>query len=108
MASAALSVWQGGARRTAESVKVHIEQLAAAAITGQSPPDETVRWLTRLDEVMADKLASAGLIPKRDTVRLGDFLDETRLRNLLVRTSLLSMSIIKALRNAFPSILIVG
>jgi len=64
------------AQRTAESVKTHIEQLASAAITGQAPPDETARWLTRLDETMSDKLARVGLIPKRGTIRLGTFLDE--------------------------------
>jgi len=64
------------AQRTAESVKTHIEQLASAAITGQPPPDETARWLIRLDATMADKLARVGLIPKRGTTQLGPFLDE--------------------------------
>jgi len=63
-------------QRLAESVKTHIEQLVSAAITGQAPPDETARWLTRLDGTMVDKLARVGLIPRRGTTRLGPFLDE--------------------------------
>ena len=62
--------------RTAQTIKTHVEALASAAITGQVPPDETARWVTRLDETMADKLARVGLIPRRGTVHLGEFLDE--------------------------------
>jgi len=62
-------------QRVAESVKVRIEQLVAAKISGHAPDDETARWVAQLDTTMLDKLAAVGLIPKRKAATLGDFLD---------------------------------
>lgn len=61
-------------QRAAEAVKVHVEALAAASITGHAVADETNRWVARLDTKMAGKLAAVGLIPKRDAATLGAFL----------------------------------
>ena len=61
--------------RVAKGVKTHVERLAAAAISKQPVDDETARWLSRLDAVMADKLAAVGLIPKREAATLKEFTD---------------------------------
>ena len=61
--------------RYAESVKVKIEDLASASITGHAPSDETSRWLTGLDCELYDKLARAGLTKRRQSARLGMFID---------------------------------
>ena len=60
-------------QRQAESVKVRVEALAAAQITGTAPDDETSRWVAKRDETLRDRLAAVGLIdpPKRAT--LGPF-----------------------------------
>ncbi len=62
--------------RTAQTVKGHVEQLVSAAITGQAPPDETSKWIARLNKPMLDKLANVGLTAQRGTTRLGEFLGE--------------------------------
>ena len=62
-------------QRTAEAVKVRVEQLATAAISGHAVDDETARWVSKLDSVMSDKLARVGLVPKRADATLGAFLD---------------------------------
>ena len=65
-------------QRTAEAVKIRVEQLNAAVIAGHAPDNETARWLAGLDQVLAKKLARAGLIvdPDRHTATLGPFLDQ--------------------------------
>ncbi len=69
--------------RTAEAVKVRIEALVVAQITGQAPDDETARWVADRDERMIAKLARVGLIRARDPkargnaqVTLGAFLEQ--------------------------------
>ena len=62
-------------RRIAEAVKVHIEQLIAARMGNHIPNDQTTRWLASLDESLLEKLAAAGLIPKKRFVQLKEFLD---------------------------------
>jgi integrase len=61
--------------KTAEAVKVQIEQLVAASILGHAVPMETAHWLADRDEVMIDKLAAVFLIPKRESAALAAFLD---------------------------------
>ena len=65
-------------QRTAEAIKIKVEQLNTATIAGHTPDDETARWLAGLDQVLAKKLARAGLIvdPDRHTATLGPFLDQ--------------------------------
>ena len=63
-------------QRSAEAMKVRVENLIMAAITGHALDDETARWVTGLDEFMVDKLAAVGLIPRREGVRLEAFLDK--------------------------------
>ncbi len=62
-------------QRTAEGVKVHVENLATAAMTGHGLPDETAVWLTERDAVMLKKLSAVGLIPERATSALDSFLE---------------------------------
>jgi len=62
--------------RTAEAIKVKIELLVTAKIAGHATDDETARWVSGLDQVMANKLASVGLIPKREYVTLHAFVSE--------------------------------
>ncbi len=54
------------AKRAAETVKHHVEQLAAAKLTKTTPHDETLRWLDGLDNELRDKLAHAGLAEPRE------------------------------------------
>lgn len=62
-------------QRQAAAVKVRVEALATAAITRHGVDDDTARWVAELDQRMNEKLAAAGLIPKRAVVMLGEFLD---------------------------------
>jgi site-specific recombinase XerD len=69
-------------QRTAEGVKVRMEALVVAQLTGQPVDDETARWLADRDNRMADKLARVDLIPQRKpkdattATTLGPFLTE--------------------------------
>jgi integrase len=62
-------------QRTAEAVKVRVEALVSAQLSGQSPDDETSRWIAALDTTMADKLAAVGLIAQRETAVLASYID---------------------------------
>jgi len=62
-------------KRHAEAVKVKVEQLVTAVITGHSIDDETARWVAGLDDTLADKLARVGLLPERVTKSLGAFIE---------------------------------
>lgn len=63
-------------QRTAEAVKVKIEALVAASITGHAVDNETSRWLAELDQMMLDKLSKAGLIEKQRVATLAAFIDD--------------------------------
>jgi integrase len=62
--------------RQAESIKVKVEQLALAS-TGATGivDDETIKWLGGLDDGMYGKLAAVGLVGRRESTRLGEFID---------------------------------
>ncbi len=62
--------------RHAESVKVKIEDLASASITGGAPRDDTTRWVASLETTMHDKLANAGLVRRREAATLDKFIGE--------------------------------
>ena len=61
-------------KRDAESVKTHVEHLLAAQITKQPLDRETARWVANLGDTLADRLANVGLIRKRESATLADFL----------------------------------
>ena len=52
-------------RRHAEGVKLRIEDLAGAKLSGCAPSDETSRWLATIDDGLRDKLAAVGLAEPR-------------------------------------------
>ena len=62
--------------RQAESAKVKIEQLAlvATGITGVVD-NETANWLSGLDDSIYDKLAGVGLVLRRESTKLGAFIE---------------------------------
>lgn len=61
-------------QKMAESVKLKIEHLVAAAETGHALDSETARWVAELGDDLSAKLSRAGLIPERETAKLGEFL----------------------------------
>ena len=66
-------------QRAAEAIKVKVENLVGAAVSGCGWDNETARWVADLPDTLADKLAAVDLIPKRKketpTDTLGAFLD---------------------------------
>jgi len=62
--------------RQAESVKVHVERLVTASISGHAVDDETTRWLVDRDDALKDKLSRVGLIQGQAVSTLEAFLDE--------------------------------
>lgn len=52
-------------QKAAETIKTKVEYLVSSTITGHPWDNETARWVAGLNEQLADKLAKAGLIPKR-------------------------------------------
>ncbi len=61
-------------QRSAETVKRRVESLIAARISGHAVDDETARWIAKLDQPLADKLAKAQLISSRTQATLGGFI----------------------------------
>jgi len=62
-------------QRQAEAVKVHVERLVHASITGHLVDPDTSRWLSSIDDKLADRLARVELTEKRDASTLEAFLD---------------------------------
>ncbi len=52
-------------QRYAEGIKFRVEQLNAARVSGQGLEPDTARWVAELDDLLAEKLARAGLIAGR-------------------------------------------
>jgi len=52
-------------QRQAETVRGHVEHLAAATLTGAAPPDETSRWVAALPDLLHGRLAAVGLTTAR-------------------------------------------
>ena len=61
-------------QRSAEPVKVKVEQLVTAKITGHAVDDETARWVAGLEPALEEKLVKVGLVPKRQHAELGSVL----------------------------------
>jgi hypothetical protein len=59
---------------TAEGVKLHVEALVIAAVAGHPVDGGTARWVAKLETVMHDKLSAVGLVPKRESAALGEFI----------------------------------
>jgi hypothetical protein len=64
-------------QRMAEEIKVKVEQLNAAAAIASMPLDaETARWVSGIGDELAQRLAAVGLIPRRRTTTLGQWLGD--------------------------------
>lgn len=70
----------------AREIKVKVQALNAAAITGHPVDRVTAAWVADLDQLLTEKLAAVGLIPRRQfsDATLGAFIDE----HLATRTDL--------------------
>jgi integrase len=81
-------------KKRAESIAGHVQQMANATYAGELPDAEQAAWLAKIGQDLADKLAVAGLIAKRQPAepppasRLAEFLDEyMRLRTDVKRST---------------------
>ena len=64
--------------RVAESIKVRVEALNIASISGLSVDGETARWVSERDVMLLEKLAAVKLIQPREPakqIKLGEFLE---------------------------------
>ena len=61
-------------RKGAETVKDRVEELVSAKASGHSWPLELAMWESTIGDDLADKLATAGLVPTRERHTLGGFL----------------------------------
>lgn len=68
-------------QRVAEAIKFRVEQVNVAKIHGHAIDDDTARWLAGLDEMLTDKLARVGLVPRRKRATLAAFLNSYISRN---------------------------
>lgn len=73
--------------KQAQAVKIKVEDLANAAITGHIASDETTRWLMSLDQTLHAKLAAVGLVKARESASLGQFIDAYIERRIDVKPS---------------------
>jgi hypothetical protein len=63
------------AKRQAETIKHHIEELSAASIGGYAPTNHTVRWLREIKSELYDRLAALGLVEPRERATLKAFIE---------------------------------
>ena len=61
-------------KKIAEGIKRRVEELNAANIADHPIDRDTASWLSQIDDSLAEKLARAGLIPKRESVQLSEYL----------------------------------
>jgi integrase len=61
--------------KLAEQIKLKVEALNVAAITGMSIDGETAQWVAKVGDDLADRLAAVGLIAERGRGTLGEFID---------------------------------
>lgn len=75
--------------RAAEAIKVKVEDLESAILSGCGWQPETARWVAEIPDSLADKLAAKGLIPKRVAAapekNLKQFLSEYTTRRIDVK-----------------------
>jgi integrase len=63
-------------KKSAESVKTHVEQLIVAKVSKQPVEPKTAAWVGELGDDLAGKLAKLGLIRERGSALLGAFVDQ--------------------------------
>lgn len=59
--------------KQANSIKVKVDELAAAKLADHAPNDETIRWLNRIEDALHDKLAAIRLTRPRSSVTVVAF-----------------------------------
>ena len=59
-------------QRQTEAVKVHVERLVHACITGHPVDSDTARWLVSIDAKLADRLAGVGLRTQHHVSKEGE------------------------------------
>lgn len=77
------------AKKAADSIALHVQQLADLSYAGLAPDAEQTAWLAKVGRDLAEKLAGVGLIAKREQVvpaTLGEFLDG-HIATLIVKPS---------------------
>ena len=62
-------------KRQAEAIKIKVESLVAASISGHPPTDEVSRWVATLDGTLRERLAGVGLVEPLDESTLQAFVD---------------------------------
>jgi len=60
--------------KAAETVKIRVEHLVVAKMTGTPVEPETARWLTDLDDALHEKLAKVDLVVPRKKSTLAEFI----------------------------------
>ena len=61
-------------QRSAEAIKLRVEHLVAAKLTGHAIDDETARWVAGLEDHLHQTLALTGLVQARESTSLGPFI----------------------------------
>lgn len=77
-------------RKNVQTIKLHVEALNAAAIHGLPMDSDTAVWLADIGDTLAEKLADTGLVPRRGTAKLGEFMQ----RNIDQRTDVKELTTI--------------
>lgn len=62
-------------QRGAEAVKLRVEMLNAAAISGHAVDPDTAKWLAKIEDDLRDKLTRVGLVHRREASKLAEFID---------------------------------
>src|SRR5262245_49907129 len=62
--------------RQAEAIKLRVEELLNADVTGTPPSRETAQWLATVNGSLRDKLAAVGLAEPISRTTLGAFIDD--------------------------------
>lgn len=71
------TIYLGGVtKKVAAAVKLRVEALVSAAAAGVAVDPQTAAWTASIPDDLAAKLAAVGLMPERQSQKLGAFLDE--------------------------------
>ncbi len=74
-------------KKRAEAIKLRVENLVSAQLSAVALDDDTTRWLMEIDDTLRDRLCRAGLVPKRDVMMLGAFLEAYLERHANIKPS---------------------
>ncbi len=63
-------------QKTAQAIRTQIEHLTAAKGNGTAIPLPTTEWLRTIDEALRGRIAATGLIDKRKSAILGEYIEQ--------------------------------